>query len=223
MTQTTSPERPELSAPSDLPFDARALGAYLAAHIPGVSSELVIQKFAGGQSNPTYKLQAGERVMVLRKKPAGQLLATAHMVDREHRVFSALADSDVPVPRPLLYCSDASVIGTEFFVMEYVTGRIFWDPALPSLQPAERRAMYTEMARVLAALHEVDYAARGLADYGKPGNYFARQIKRWTQQYHAAKTDALRDMDALIDWLPAHIPNDDTTTLVHGDYRLDNM
>jgi aminoglycoside phosphotransferase (APT) family kinase protein len=146
------------------------------------------------------------------------------MVDREHRVFRALADSDVPVPRPLLFCEDTSVIGTEFFVMEYVEGRIFWDPTLPALPVAERSAIYAEMARVLAALHTLDFAARGLADYGKPGNYFARQIKRWTSQYVAARTETIASMDALAAWLPEHIPSDgDPVSLVHGDFRLDNM
>ena len=207
-----------------LAIDAGALERYLQGRLAGFAPPLRVRKFAGGQSNPTYLLEAGERRWVLRKKPPGTLLATAHMVDREHRVFSALHGSAVPVPEPYLYCEDRSVIGTEFFVMQHVQGRIFWDPTLPdAANAAERRALYDEMNRVLAALHTLDYAARGLADYGKPGNYFARQIKRWTQQYESAKTDELPAMDRLIAWLPANVPADDQTTVVHGDFLLNNM
>jgi aminoglycoside phosphotransferase (APT) family kinase protein len=216
---------PESSA---LKIDADALQRYLAPRMEGVSGTLRVRQFAGGQSNPTYHLAcdagAGKtREWVLRKKPPGPLLPTAHAVDREYRIFTALAGSDVPVPKTYLFCDDTSVIGTEFFVMEYLPGRIFWDATLPGLSPAERSAIFDEMNRVLAALHRVDYAARGLGDYGKPGNYFARQIKRWTQQYEAAKTDVVADMDRLIEWLPQNIPSDDQTCLVHGDFRLDNM
>jgi aminoglycoside phosphotransferase (APT) family kinase protein len=168
-------------------------------------------------------LEFGERAFVLRKKPPGTLLPTAHMVDREYRILRALGPNDFPVARTHLYCADPAVIGSEFFVMDYVAGRIFWDASLPQLPAAERRALYREMTRVLAALHRVDYAAAGLSDYGKPGNYFARQIKRWSSQYEAARTEDLPAMDALMGWLPEHIPVDDTTSLVHGDYRLDNM
>jgi aminoglycoside phosphotransferase (APT) family kinase protein len=216
-------ERPELSEAGALALDESALLAYLRGRLPGLRDTLEVRKFAGGQSNPTYKLSSGEHSWVLRKKPPGTLLPTAHMVDREYRVFSALADSDVPVPRPLVYCADTSVLGTEFFVMQYVQGRIFWDPTLPALAPSERRAVYTEMVRVLSALHQVDHVQRGLSDYGKPGNYFGRQLKRWTAQYDAARTEPLPAMDELIAWLPAHVPADDTTRLVHGDFRLDNM
>jgi aminoglycoside phosphotransferase (APT) family kinase protein len=211
------------SETSALPIDTVALGRYLAEHLPRMSGELGVRQFAGGQSNPTYLLTSGSRQLVLRKKPPGTLLPTAHAVDREHRIFTALTGSDVPVPRPYLYCDDPTVIGAAFFVMEYVQGRIFWDPTLPGMAPEERRGLYDEMNRVLAALHRVDYAARGLADYGKPGNYFARQIRRWSQQYQAAKTDELDSMERLMAWLPAHIPSDDQTCLVHGDFRLDNM
>jgi aminoglycoside phosphotransferase (APT) family kinase protein len=207
-----------------LAIDVAALERYLRGKLSGLDAALIVRKFAGGQSNPTYLLSSGERRWVLRKKPPGSLLPTAHMVDREHRLYSALFGSAVPVPQPFLYCEDRSVIGTEFFVMQHVDGRIFWNPELPEVASAgERRALYDEMNRVLAALHTLDYAARGLGDYGKPGNYFARQIKRWTQQYEAAKTDDLPAMDRLIAWLPANIPADDQTTLVHGDYRFDNM
>jgi aminoglycoside phosphotransferase (APT) family kinase protein len=219
-------ERPEFAQHDALPIDSESLQAltqYLRGRLPGMQSALRLQKFAGGQSNPTYKLECGERTFVLRKKPTGTLLPTAHMIEREYRVFEALTASDVPVPKVCLYCNDSSVIGSEFFVMEYVTGRIFWDPTLPQLTASERPAIYREMARVLAALHRVDYAAVGLSDYGKAGNYFARQIKRWSQQYEAARTEALPAMDDLMRWLPDNIPADDSTTLVHGDFRLDNM
>ena len=216
-------ERPEFAEASAQPIDAAALADYLQRQLGGSWQGLHVRKFAGGQSNPTYRVESGERALVLRRKPSGTLLPTAHMIEREYKIMSALGPSDVPVPKLRLYCSDASVIGSEFFVMDYVSGRIFWDPTLPEVAPAQRRAIYSEMARVLACLHRVDYTAVGLADYGKTGNYFARQIKRWSQQYEAASTDPLRAMDALMRWLPANIPDDDTTSLVHGDYRLDNM
>jgi aminoglycoside phosphotransferase (APT) family kinase protein len=201
-----------------------ALAGYLSGKLPDLRGALRVRQFAGGQSNPTYLLECDERRWVLRKKPPGTLLPTAHMVDREYRIFSALEGSGVPVPRTHLFCSDRTVIGTEFFVMDYVSGRIFWDPTLPEAGgPAERSALYAEMNRVLAALHGVDYQARGLSDYGKPGNYFARQIKRWSQQYEAARTDPLPSMDRLIEWLPQRVPEGDETRLVHGDFRLDNM
>ena len=217
---------PESSA---LKIDADALQRYLAPRMEGVSGTLRVRQFAGGQSNPTYHLAcdagAGKtREWVLRKKPPGPLLPTAHAVDREYRIFTALAGSDVPVPKTYLFCDDTTVIGTEFFVMEYLPGRIFWDATLPGLSPAERSAIFDEMNRVLAALHRVDYAARGLADYGKPGNYFARQIERWTQAIRGRQdATSIADMDRLIEWLPQNIPSDDADCLVHGDFRLDNM
>jgi len=214
-----------------LPIDVAALERWLSPRLFGTAADadapaapLTARQFAGGQSNPTYLLQRGGQRFVLRKKPPGELLPTAHAVDREHRVFSALADSDVPVPRVHLLCEDRSVLGTEFFVMAYVEGRIFWHAELPEARDAtERAALYDEMNRVLAALHSVDWQARGLESYGKPGNYFARQLKRWSAQYESAKTDPLPEMDALSAWLHAHVPKSDETTLVHGDYRLDNM
>jgi aminoglycoside phosphotransferase (APT) family kinase protein len=159
---------------------------------------------------------------VLRRKPPGKLLPSAHAVDREFRVISALAGA-FPVPRALLLCEDETVIGTPFYLMEYVEGRIFWDPTLPGHTPRERAAIFDEMNRVLALLHSVDYAARGLGDYGKPGNYFSRQIDRWTRQYRASETETIEAMDRLIEWLPQNIPPGDETCLVHGDYRLDNL
>ncbi|MES0873960.1 phosphotransferase [Sinimarinibacterium thermocellulolyticum] len=206
-------------------FEEAALARYLREHVEGFSGELVVEQFKGGQSNPTYKLTAGGKSYVLRRKPPGKLLASAHAVDREYRVIRALANTEVPVARTYCLCEDESVIGTAFYVMEHVEGRILWDPALPgdAYTPAVRRAMFEEMNRVIAALHRVDYAAIGLADYGKPGNYFARQIGRWTKQYRASETERIDAMDRLIAWLPEHIPPGDETTIVHGDYRLDNV
>lgn len=216
-------ERAEFADAHALPIDESALLTYLSQQLPGFTGPLTVKKFAGGQSNPTYKLETPSAAYVLRKKPPGALLPTAHMVDREYRVLRALAGSAVPVAGALLHCQDTSVVGSEFFVMEYVTGRIFWDPALPQLSAAERRPVYQELARVLAALHTVDITAPGLADYGKPGNYFERQIKRWSSQYEAAKTDPLPEMDSLLAYLQGNIPSDVSVSLVHGDFRLDNM
>ena len=177
----------------------------------------------GGQSNPTYLLTSGEQRYVLRRKPPGVLLPSAHAVDREYRVMHALAGSAVPVPRMHLLCRDAGVIGTDFYVMDFVPGRSFRDPALPGLSNAERTALYDEMNRVIAALHQVDVAAVGLTDYGRPGAYLQRQIDRWTKQYRASETERIEAMERLIGWLPQHVPTDDETTLVHGDFRIDNL
>jgi aminoglycoside phosphotransferase (APT) family kinase protein len=204
-------------------FDVAALERHLAAHLPGFSGPLTVEQFKGGQSNPTYLLVTPDKRYVLRRKPPGKLLPSAHAVDREHRVMTALAATGVPVPRTYLLCEDDAVIGTAFFVMEHVAGRIFWDPSLPSLTPPERAAIFDEMNRVIAALHTVDYAAVGLGDYGKTGNYLARQIDRWSKQYRASETEKIEAMDNLIAWLPAHIPPGDATAIVHGDYRLDNL
>ena len=204
-------------------FDEAALERYLTEALEGFSGPVTVRQFEGGQSNPTFLVSAGGQRFVLRKKPPGRLLPTAHMVEREYRVLRALAGTGVPVPTVALLCEDDSVIGTPFFVMQFVEGRIFWDPTLPALSPAERGAIYSEMNRVLSLIHSVDYASVGLAGFGKPGNYFARQIDRWTQQYLAAKTEDFPAMDRLIEWLPAHVPSDDSTSIVHGDFRLDNM
>lgn len=204
-------------------FELPPLDAYLRQHLPGYAGQPELQQFDGGVSNPTFLLHSGDRGYVLRKKPRGVLLPTAHMIEREYRLYRALQDSDVPVPKVHLLCEDTSVIGTAFFVMEYVKGRCLRDPALPDFTLADRAALYADMNRVLAALHAVDVAARGLADYGKPGNYFRRQIERWTRQYLAAKTREIEAMDRLIEWLPQHVPDDDSTSLVHGDYQLYNM
>src|SRR4051812_13320664 len=206
-------------------FDAAALERWLRAHVDGFAGPLSVEQFKGGQSNPTFRLAAGERRYVLRAKPgpAAKLLPSAHAVDREYRVMSALARAGIPVPRMLALCEDESVIGRAFFAMECIEGRVLWDQSLPGMTPAERSAVYDEMNRVIAALHRVDYAAIGLADYGRPGNYFARQIGRWTKQYQASETDKIAAMDRLIGWLPGHVPAGDETAIVHGDYRMDNL
>jgi len=205
-------------------FDEASLGRWLHTHLEGFAGLDRIEQFRGGQSNPTFLLTAADGAQyVLRKKPAGALLPSAHAVDREFRVICALHGSDVPVARPLCLCSDESVIGTMFYVMEYAAGRNFWDATLPGMTATERGALYDEMNRVMVALHTLDYAAAGLADYGKPGNYFARQIGRWSGQYRASETERIEAMEKLLAWLPANIPPGEETALVHGDYRLDNV
>lgn len=205
-----------------LRFDESALERYLVERIEGFAGPIGIQQFRGGQSNPTYLIATASDRYVLRRKPPGKLLPSAHAVDREFRVISALVGA-FPVPRAVLLCEDESVIGTPFYLMEYVVGRIFWDPTLPGHTPGERAAIFDEMNRLLALLHSLDYAALGLGDYGKPGNYFSRQIDRWTRQYRASETETIEAMDRLIEWLPQNIPPGDETCLVHGDYRLDNL
>src|SRR5215472_876229 len=204
-------------------FDVGALERYMRDHVAGFSGSLSIRQFRGGQSNPTYYLAAGSQEYVLRRKPPGKLLPSAHAVDREYRVITALGSTDVPVPRTYALCEDLSVVGTPFYVMECVHGRVFADPRMPGSDPAERSRIYDAMNDVLARLHRVDWRAIGLADFGRTGNYVARQIHRWTTQYRASETEKIDSMERLIAWLPEHIPADDTTTLVHGDYRLANM
>ena len=205
-------------------LDASSLQPYLEAHVDGFRGPLQVEKFAGGQSNPTFRITAESGNYVLRRQPPGDLLKSAHAVDREYRVMAALRDTEVPVPRVLHLCEDRDVIGSMFYVMEYCDGRIFWDAGIPEVERAERTAIYAEMVRVLAALHRVDVDAVGLADYGKPGNYFERQYRRWSSQYRASELTRIEPMEQLIDWLDGNIPADDgRVTLVHGDYRLDNM
>ncbi|MDB5936484.1 MAG: phosphotransferase family protein, partial [Massilia sp.] len=207
-------------------FDVEALGAYLRAHIPGFpEGEVSAEQFKGGQSNPTFKLSAGGQSFVLRTKPgpAAKLLPSAHAIDREFKVMDALNKAGFPAPRQFSLCNDESVIGRAFFVMEFIEGRVLWDQSLPGMTPPERAAIYDELNRVIAQLHTIDYAAIGLADYGKPGNYFARQIERWTRQYQASATETIEAMDKLIEWLPQNIPAGEATSIVHGDFRLDNM
>ena len=204
-------------------FDVAALEHHLRSHLPGFAGPLEVEQFKGGQSNPTYRLHTPAADYVLRRKPPGVLLPSAHAVEREHRVMSALRDSPVPVPRTLLMCPDATVIGTPFYVMELVAGRILWDPALPGMSAGERTAIYDSMNAVLGALHRLDPATLGLGDYGRPGNFFERQIARWTAQYRASQTEPIDAMERLIEWLPAQVPPDRAAALVHGDYRLDNL
>ena len=206
-------------------LDTDSLGRYLEQHMDGFSGPLTAEKFAGGQSNPTFKLSASGKSYVLRRKPPGELLKSAHAVDREFRVISALQDTDVPVPRTYVLCEDDSVIGSMFYVMEYMEGRILWDPVLPEARDnAERAAIYDAMNKTMAALHCVDVDAVGLSDYGRPGSYFERQLSRWSKQYRASETQNIPAMETLMSWLPANMPPDDgAVSLVHGDYRLDNM
>jgi aminoglycoside phosphotransferase (APT) family kinase protein len=204
--------------------DLGALGAYLEAHIDGFRDLQAADKFGTGQSNPTYHLKAATGEYVLRAKPPGELLKSAHQVDREYRVMHALSGSDVPVPRMYHLADGENPLGRMFFVMDYLEGRIFWDPSLPELQKPERAAIYDGMNQTLAALHKVNVKAVGLADYGPPGNYFARQTDRWIKQYKASVLEPNAHMDRLMDWLLAEMPEDnDQPSLVHGDYRLDNM
>lgn len=204
-------------------IDETNLDAWMAKEVEDYRGDLRVLQFEGGQSNPTYWLADRARAYVLRKKPPGKLLKSAHQVDREYRVMRALHDTQVPTARMYALCEDESVIGTAFLIMEYVPGRIFWNVQLPDVAPEERRAIYGELVRVLAAIHTVDLNATGLSDYGRPDAYVARQVKRWTSQYLASQTADFAPMAKLIDWLPAHIPDDEATALVHGDFRLDNL
>ena len=204
-------------------FDQAALAEYLAKQLSGFSGELSVRQFEGGQSNPTFLLSAGDRRYVLRKKPPGKLLPSAHAVDREYRVISALAGSDVPVPRARLLCEDDNVIGQAFYVMDYVAGRVFAGREMPDCPAAEVSAMFASMAKVLGALHAVDYEGVGLGDYGRPAAYVQRQIVRWSKQYEASKVEDCEAMDDVIGWLSTSIPPDDRASLVHGDYRPGNV
>ena len=204
-------------------IDEAALTHYLARHVPEAVPIHGVSQFAAGQSNPTYLIEGERRRFVLRKKPPGTLLPKAHLVEREYRILAALAETDVPVPRVHHLCEDTAIIGTAFYVMDHVKGAVDQDPAWPALSPASRRAAYASMADVLARLHRVDWRGLGLDDYGREGNYIARQIRRWTGQYEASRTGEIADMDRLIAWLPDHIPDDDETTIVHGDYRPGNL
>ncbi|MBI5278301.1 MAG: phosphotransferase [Burkholderiales bacterium] len=210
-------------------FDVAALERFLTERVGGFAGPLTVEQFNGGQSNPTFKLVTPGKAYVLRAKPgpAEKLLPSAHAIDREYRVMSALSTTDVPVAQMLLLCEDESVIGRAFYVMEFVDGRVLWDQSLPGMTVAERGAIYDEMNRVIAALHSVDINKVGLANFGKPGNYFERQIGRWGKQYVASVVEPNAAMDNLMQWLPAHIPeaarDESQTTVVHGDFRLDNL
>jgi len=199
------------------------LEGWMREHIAGFRGPLAAEQFEGGQSNPTYKLSSGAGFYVLRRKPLGQLLPSAHAVDREYRVMRALADTAVPVPKVMALCEDDAVIGSAFYVMEFLDGRIFWDPRLPGLAVAERAAMFQSMNSVIAALHSLDHVALGLAEFGRPGNYMARQVARWSRQYQASETGPQPAMNRLIEWLPRHVPAEGEPRIVHGDYRIDNL
>ena len=204
-------------------FDETKLEAYLAERIDGFQTPLEVRQFKGGQSNPTYQLVTPNRKYVLRRKPPGKLLPSAHAVDREFRIISALHPTGFPVAKPYLLCEDESIIGTMFYVMDCVEGRIYWGPLLPDQSPKQRHAIYDAMNETFARLHSLDWRKLGLEDFGKPGNYVARQIARWTKQYKASETENIWEMEKLIDWLPQHLPQDERSSIVHGDYRLDNM
>jgi aminoglycoside phosphotransferase (APT) family kinase protein len=206
-------------------FDIDNLTAHLERHLPEFRGPVEVQQFQGGQSNPTYLLTTSTAKYVMRSKPgpAAKLLPSAHAIEREFHVMRALAAQGIPVPWTLLLVEDESVIGRAFYVMQHMEGRIFWDPTLPGLSNAERATIYDEMNRVIARLHTVDIERAGLSDYGKAGNYFQRQIGRWSKQYRASETEPIDAMNRLIDWLPVHIPPSDETTVVHGDYRMDNL
>lgn len=205
--------------------DLGALSDYMHKHVAGFSGDLQIQQFKGGQSNPTFMLTAGSQRYVLRTKPApaSKLLPSAHAIEREFRVMDALSKAGFPAAHQYALCEDEEVIGRAFYIMEFMDGRVLWDQSMPDMSNAERAAHYDEMNRVIAQLHTIDYKAIGLETYGKPGNYFGRQIDRWTRQYKASETEHIPAMEHLIEWLPQHIPAGEQTTIVHGDYRLDNM
>ena len=206
-----------------LQLDAARLQAYLANTIEGFAGPLSVKQFKGGQSNPTYLLQTPARSYVLRRKPPGKLLPSAHAVDREYRVISALSAQGFPVAAPLVLCNDDSIAGTAFYVMSFVDGRVFWEPQMAGSNPPERAAVYDSMNATIAQLHSFNPAEIGLADFGKGENYVARQVDRWSKQYRASETDKIEPMERLIDWLPAHVPPSGPARVVHGDYRLDNM
>ena len=206
-----------------LKIDSANLQPWIDEYVPNAGKIKAIEQFKGGQSNPTYKIITESKNLVLRRKPPGKLLPSAHAVDREYKVITALYETDVPVPKTYGLCEDDDVAGTAFFVMDFLDGDLFWDPMIPSMTNTDRTEIYKNKNKTLAKLHSVDYKKIGLEDYGKPGNYVARQVSRWSKQYRASETDNIEAMNNLIDWLPKNIPDDDETTIVHGDYRLDNM
>ena len=204
-------------------IDETKLAAWMSANVAGFEGPVEILKFAGGQSNPTYRLNAKSGSYVLRRKPFGPLLPSAHAVDREYKVIAGLHPTGFPVAKPYGLCTDEGVIGSWFYIMAMVEGRTIWDGAMPGSTPTERRATYEAMIDTLAALHAIDVEAAGLSDYGKPGNYFGRQVDRWTKQYRASETETMPEMERLIEWLPKTLPEQTRTSIVHGDYRIDNM
>ena len=224
-TAASSPRASDVVVIDVLPqhrFDEAPLWRYLQQHLSGFAGPATLRQFQGGQSNPTFLIQTPERKYVLRKKPPGKLLPSAHLIEREYRILRALPSDQVPLPRARLLCEDAAIIGTPFYVMDHVEGRVITGVTLPQLSPADRTAVYADFARVAAALHTVDYRACGLEDFGKPNGYVARQLDRWSKQYVASKTDENPDMDRLIAWLAAHQPQHDETAIAHGDFRIGN-
>ena len=206
-----------------LKISSSKLQPWIDENVPNAGKIQTVEQFKGGQSNPTYKIVTDNKSLVLRRKPPGKLLPSAHAVDREYKVITALYETDVPVPKTYGLCEDDDVAGTAFFVMDFLDGDLFWDPMIPSMTNSDRTEIYKNKNKTLAKLHSVDYKKIGLEDYGKPGNYVARQVSRWSKQYRASETDNIEAMNNLIEWLPKNIPDDDETTIVHGDYRLDNM
>ena len=204
-------------------FAEQRLESYLIERLPGFRGPLVVSQFLLGQSNPTFLLETPDARFVMRKKPPGTLLQSAHQVEREYRIISALANTNVPVPRTYLLCEDTEVVGTSFFLMDYVEGRILSEPMLPGLSREERASVYDSMNHTLARLHQVDFRSVGLGDYGRPEGYVARQVARWTKQYKASETEPIEAMDRLIEWMRSHIPAEDETTIAHGDFRLGNL
>lgn len=212
-----------LPVPADDPIDAAKIAAWMEAHVEGAKGPVRLEKFKGGQSNPTYRVDAAGKAYVLRRQPFGKLLPSAHAVDREYKLIAGLHPTGFPVPAPYGLCEDPAVIGSMFYLMELVEGRSLWDGSLPGKTPAERTAIYNAMCDTLAQLHNTDHVAAGLGDYGKQGNYFERQVARWTKQYRASETEHMPEVEALIDWLPRTLPTQDRVSVVHGDYRIDNM
>lgn len=204
-------------------FDRQRLERYMSANVAGFEGPLSVRQFKGGQSNPTYLLEARSGKYVLRRKPPGKLLQSAHAVDREYRVISALHAAGFPVPKPCAFCDDEDIVGTAFFIMGFVEGRIFWNLDLPDVDPVETAAIYDNVNKTIAELHSFDYGEIGLQDFGKPGNYFARQISRWSKQYVSSEIDKIDAMDRLMAWLPENIPDDESSAVVHGDFRMDNL
>ena len=207
----------------NLRFESKLLQEWINDNVKDSGNIEKIEQFKGGQSNPTYKISTEKNAYVLRRKPPGKLLPKAHAVDREYKVITALYETDVPVPKTYGLCEDSSVVGTPFFLMEYVDGTVYWDHMLPKCSPEERALIYKNKNKVISSLHSVDYKEVGLEDYGKSGNYVARQVNTWTKQYLASETENIDEMNKLIEWLPKNIPEDDETSIVHGDFRLDNM
>lgn len=209
--------------PQALAFDPSRLESWLRERVPGFGGPIEVRQFKGGQSNPTYLVATPTRRYVLRRKPPGKLLASAHAVDREYRVLTALHGQGLPVAEPIAFCADEAVVGTSFYVMAHVDGRVTWDPAMPGSAPPERAAVYDAMNATIARLHALEPAAIGLGDFGRPEGYVARQVKRWSEQYRLSATEAIPEMDRLMAWLPDHVPATSRPALVHGDYRLDNL